>query len=259
VAVLLFIGDICGRPGRRAVRELLPEIKKRHNPVLVAANGENGAGGIGLTPEVADELLFSGVDIITSGNHIWKKRSIQPYLDSSSQLLRPANYPRGAPGRGVQVVRKEHLSIAVINVQGRVFMPPLDCPFQTCRRILDELSPEIKIKMVDFHAEATSEKQAMGWFLDGKVSLVLGTHTHVQTADERILPMGTGYITDVGMSGSQSSVIGMKREVAIKRIMMGMPEQFVVAKKNIELQGVLADVDDYTGKCNKIERLKIPV
>jgi hypothetical protein len=259
MATIVFIGDICGQPGRRAVRELLPAIKREYRPTLVVANGENAAGGMGITPEVADELLFSGVDILTSGNHIWKKRAIVPYLESSQQLLRPANYPPGAPGKGVQIVESEEEQAVVINLQGRVFMPPLDCPFRTCRDILDNLPQGINIRIVDFHAEATSEKQAMGWFLDGRVSLVIGTHTHVQTADERILPAGTGYITDAGMTGAQSSVIGMDKEVALRRLIEGVPEQFVVAKRGIEFQGVVADIEPFTGKCNHLSRLKIPL
>jgi len=257
VAAVIFIGDICGQPGRRAVRELLPSIRREYRPLLVVANGENAAGGMGITPEVADELLFSGIDLLTSGNHIWKKRSIVPYIENSQQLLRPANYPPGAPGTGAKIVELNDGQAVIINIQGRVFMPPLDCPFRSCRKILDDLPSGIKLRLVDFHAEATSEKQAMGWFLDGSVSLVVGTHTHVQTADERILPEGTGYITDVGMTGAQSSVIGMDKEIALKRIIDGIPEQFVVAKKNIELQGVAAEIDLHTGKCSRINRLKI--
>jgi metallophosphoesterase (TIGR00282 family) len=255
MAIVVFIGDICGQPGRRAVREILPALKREYRPMLVVANGENAAGGMGITPEVADELLFSGVDILTSGNHIWKKKAILTYLDSSEQLLRPANYPPGAPGKGVRIF--EDKQAVVINVQGRVFMPPLDCPFRTCGDILDSLPREMSIRIVDFHAEATSEKQAMGWFLDGRVSLVVGTHTHVQTADERILPGGTGYITDAGMTGAQNSVIGMDKETALKRLVEGVPEQFMVAKKGIEFQGVVADIEPLTGRCNYLNRLKI--
>jgi hypothetical protein len=227
--------------------------------MLVVANGENAAGGVGITPEIADELLFSGVDLITSGNHIWKKGAIVPYIENSQQLLRPANFPPGAPGEGVRTIESSEGRAVVINLQGRVFMAPLDCPFRTCKNILDNLPSEIRMRVVDFHAEATSEKQAMGWFLDGSVSVVVGTHTHVQTADERILPEGTGYITDVGMTGAQSSVIGMDKDVALRRIIGGVPEPFVVAKRNIELQGVAVEIDPHTGKCMRISRLKIPL
>lgn len=256
MAAILVLGDICGRPGRRAVRELLPELKKEYKPLLVIANGENSSGGIGITPEAADELLFYGVDVLTSGNHIWKKRAILPYLDSNPRLLRPANYPPELPGAGLCLIESDEGPVAVINLQGRVFMPPIDCPFRSCDALLASLPAEVKMKIVDFHGEASSEKQCMGWHLDGKVSLVVGTHTHVQTADERILPEGAGYITDIGMTGATLSVIGMNKDVAIKRLLTGVPEQFQVAKKDIELQGVVAEIDPVTGKCNKISRLK---
>lgn len=256
MATILMLGDICGRPGRRAVRELLPELKKQYRPLLVIANGENGSGGIGITPEAADELIFYGVDVLTSGNHIWKKRTILKYLDENPRLLRPANYPAELPGSGLFLADTDEGRVAVMNLQGRVFMPPIDCPFRACDALLAGLPGDVKIKVVDFHGEASSEKQAMGWYLDGRVSVVAGTHTHVPTADERILPEGTGYITDMGMTGSTMSVIGMSREVAIKRLLTGVPEQFQVAKKDIELQGVVADIDPVTGKCKEIKRLK---
>jgi len=252
---VLFIGDIVGRPGRQAIRELLPELKSRHAIDLVIANGENAAGGIGLTPDVADDLLFYGVDVLTSGNHIWKKRGIEAYLDETPQVLRPANYPGSAPGRGVYVADTARGRVAVINLLGRVFMPPIECPFQVFDRLFEQLDPDVKTCIVDFHAEATSEKQAFGWYADGKASLVAGTHTHVQTADERILPNGAGYLTDVGMTGAMSSVIGMNREIAIRRLITGIPEQFKVAKKNIQLQGVTAQIEIATGKCKKISRI----
>jgi 2',3'-cyclic-nucleotide 2'-phosphodiesterase len=257
VATILMLGDICGRPGRRAVRELLPELKKQYQPLLVIANGENGSGGIGITPESADELLFYGVDVLTSGNHIWKKRAILPYLDENPRLLRPANYPPELPGSGLFLADTDEGRVAVINLQGRVFMPPIDCPFRACDALLSGVPEDVKIKVIDFHGEASSEKQAMGWYLDGRASVAAGTHTHVQTADERVLPKGTGYITDIGMTGSTLSVIGMNKDVAIKRLLTGVPEQFQVAKKDIELQGVVADIDSVTGKCKKIKRLRV--
>ncbi len=251
----LFIGDIIGRPGRQAIRELLPGLKKQFAINLVIANAENAAGGIGLTPDVADELLFYGVDVLTSGNHIWKKRGIGEYLDATPQALRPANYPGSAPGDGLYVAQTDCGPVAVVNLLGRVFMTPLDCPFRIFDRIHDRLDSSIKMCIVDFHAEATSEKQAFGWHVDGKASLVGGTHTHVQTADDRILPQGAGYITDLGMTGSMSSVIGMDREIAIRRIVTGIPEQFKVAKGNVHLQGVVAEIDEQTGKCGRIARI----
>ncbi len=255
-----FLGDICGRAGRRAVRECIPRIRRLYGVDLILGNAENSAGGMGVTPEIADELLDAGIQVLTSGNHIWQKREIYDYLNRTPELLRPYNYPHGAPGRGWGLFPTggggEFL---VVNLQGRVFMPPVDCPFQAMEALLGEdiekESP--KIRIVDLHAEATSEKIAMGWFLDGRVSVVLGTHTHVQTADERILPEGTGYITDVGMSGSVNSVLGMKKEGAIRRFVTGLPERLEPAKKNVVVMGIVFEVDESTGKCKHIERFQM--
>lgn len=251
----LLIGDIVGKPGRQAIRELLPELQSRFEIDLTIANAENAAGGIGLTPETADELLFYGIDVLTSGNHIWKKQGIGDYLDSTPQVLRPANYLDSAQGSGLHIVDTERGPVAVVSLLGRVFMSAIECPFRVFDQIFDGLGPKVKMLIVDFHAEATSEKQAFGWYVDGRASFVGGTHTHVQTADERILPQGEGYLTDIGMTGSISSVIGMDREIAIRRLMTGIPERFKVAKKNIQLQGVVAQLDEQTGKCNKISRI----
>ena len=242
---ILFIGDIVGAPGRRAVEELLPRTVDRYCIDLVVANGENASGGLGITPQVADFLLNQGVDVLTSGNHIWKHKEILPYLEDTDRLLRPANYPpETTPGRGLAVVETAAGEpVAIINLEGRVFMSAIECPFRTVDRLLESLSPEVKVILVDMHAEATSEKQAMGWHLDGRVSAVVGTHTHVQTADERILPGGTGYISDAGMTGPVDSVIGMKREIILERFLTQRPQPFRVATQNMQLQGVVLKID----------------
>jgi metallophosphoesterase (TIGR00282 family) len=253
---VLFIGDIVGSPGRRAVEELLNRLVDHHFIDLVVANAENASGGIGITPPVADQLLNLGIDLLTSGNHIWKHKDILPYLEETDCLLRPANYPPDTPGRGFAILETAvGEKVAVINLEGRVFMNPLECPFRTADQILSELSPEVKVILVDMHAEATSEKLAMGWYLDGRVSVVVGTHTHVQTADERVLPHGTGYITDVGMTGPINSVIGMKTEVILERFLTQRPQSFKVASQNIQLQGVVLKIDSQ-GRCQEITRVR---
>ena len=226
---------------------------------LVVANGENASGGIGITPQVADDLLSHGIDLLTSGNHIWKHKEIKPYLQDTDRLLRPANYPPESPGRGYAIVETAAgEKAAVINLEGRVFMEPLDCPFRTVDAILKELPKEIKVILVDMHAEATSEKQALGWFLDGRVSAVLGTHTHVQTADGRVLPNGTGYLSDAGMTGPVDSVIGMRREIILERFWSQLPQPFKVATQNIQLQGVLLQIDS-EGRCREIKGLQVGI
>ena len=241
---LLFLGDIVGSPGRRAVEELLYRVVDRHLIDLVVANAENASGGIGITPPVADQLLNMGIDLITSGNHIWKHKDIIPYLEDTDRLVRPANYPPDTPGRGYAILETAiGEKVVVINLEGRVFMSPLECPFRTVDAVLALIPPEVKIILVDMHAEATSEKLAMGWYLDGRVSAVVGTHTHVQTADERLLPQGTAYITDVGMTGPLNSVIGMKTEVILERFLTQRPQPFKVASHNIQLQGVVLKFD----------------
>jgi len=254
---IFFIGDIMGSPGRKTVSALLHKVVDKYNIDLVVANGENASGGIGITPEVAEQLFQTGIDVMTSGNHIWKHKEIQAYLEISDRLLRPANYPSGTPGRGLTVIETAAgESAAVLNLEGRIFMNPLECPFRTADRELASLPPEIKTILVDMHAEATSEKLALGWYLDGRVSAVIGTHTHVQTADERILPNGTGYLTDAGMTGPGDGVIGMDRQVIIERFLSQLPQRFKVAGHNMQLQGVVLDLGE-TGKCREIVRIQM--
>ena len=253
---ILMIGDVIGRPGREAVRRVLPGLKQEKSIDLVIANGENTAAGFGLTVETASELLDSGVDVLTSGNHIWDKKEFIPYLDDAQgdglPVVRPANYPN-APGVGV--IRRK--GVAVVNIMGRVFMPPLDCPFRTADRLLEELrsEEETPVVIVDFHAEATSEKQAMGWYLDGRVSGVFGTHTHVGTVDARILPGGTAYLTDVGMTGPVDSVIGSDTRAVLDRFLTSMPQRLEVAKGPCVLNSALVEVDEQTGRSVHLERV----
>ena len=250
------IGDVIGRPGRDAVRRILPALRQEKDIDLVIANGENAAGGFGLTAETASELLDAGVDVISSGNHIWDKKEFIPYLDDVQgeglPVLRPANYPN-APGVGVMRYR----GVAVVNLMGRVFMAQLDCPFRTADQILDELrsEEETPVVIVDFHAEATSEKQAMGWYLDGRVSGVFGTHTHVGTVDARILPQGTAYLTDVGMTGPEDSVIGSDTDAVLYRFLTSMPNNLTVAKGHCIFNSVLVEVDDNSGRSVSLERI----
>ncbi|MBL7068649.1 MAG: TIGR00282 family metallophosphoesterase [Candidatus Omnitrophica bacterium] len=254
---ILFAGDIVGSPGRKAVAALIPQLKKREKAEFVIANGENAAGGSGVTPRIAEELFNSGVDIITSGDHIWKRREIIEILDQRPNILRPANYPPGAPGLGSHVVRsKKGNLVGVINLVGRVFMEALDCPFRKAREEIETIKKETKVIIVDIHAEATSEKIAMGWYLDGLVSAVVGTHTHVQTADERILPQGTAYITDVGMTGPHDSVIGRRKEQILARFITQLPTRFEMAEEDVQLNGVVLEIDEKTGKAGSIKRLQ---
>ena len=254
---ILFIGDIVGNPGREAVKQLVPQLTKELGLGFVIANAENAAGGSGVTPRVAMELFDAGVDVLTSGDHIWKKREILEIIDKDIRVLRPLNFPAGAPGRGQGVFNtRQGVKVGVINAQGRVFMESLDCPFKACRRAAEELAKEAKIIVVDIHAEATSEKIALGWYLDGLVSLVAGTHTHVQTADEKILPKGCAFITDVGMTGPLDSVIGRRVEDVLERFLTAVPTRFEVADSNVQLQGVVVDVDENTGKANSIIRIQ---
>ena len=249
---ILMVGDVIGKPGRRAVKQLIPSLRLEHGIDMVIANGENTAGGFGITLETAYELLDSGVDVLTSGNHIWDQKEIIPYLDEGLPLVRPANYP-DAPGRGSLV----HNNVLVLNLMGRVFMPPLDCPFRAADRILDDAAASggPPVVIVDFHAEATSEKQAMGWYLDGRVSAVLGTHTHVGTVDARLLPRGTAYVSDVGMTGPMDSVIGSETGVVLERFLTGMPQRLSVANGPVLLNSVLVELDQDTGRALAIERI----
>ena len=254
---LLMIGDVVGRIGRRAVNINLSELKKEHHLDLVIANGENAAGGAGITKETAEELFSSGVDVLTMGNHVWNIKEAIPYIDSEQRIVRPANYPIGAPGNGSNVFEtKDKIKIGVINLSGRVFMEALDCPFRKVDEILVEMKKITNIIVVDFHAEATSEKVAMGWYLAGRVSAVVGTHTHVQTADERILPGGTAYLTDVGMTGPQNSVIGVKKETVINRFISQMPQRFDVANGPSQFNAVIIDIDEHTGEASYIARIQ---
>lgn len=257
---ILILGDVVGQPGRRAVRDLVPMLVDQERIDLVIANAENAAGGMGVDVKSAEELFAGGVHVLTSGNHIWKKREIYSYLESHPRLLRPANYPDGAPGRGWLEWQSEAGSRAlIINVQGRVFMPShIDDPFRCVEGILRDRGGYSPVVIVDLHAEATSEKSAMGWFVDGRVSVVYGTHTHVQTADERVLPKGTAYITDVGMCGAADSVIGIDKDVVIEGFLSQLPCRFDVAKENVVLQGAVLEVDDKSGKALGIRRLRIP-
>ncbi len=255
---VLFIGDIVGKPGRRAVREFLSEIIFQYKIDFVIANCENAAAGFGVTRDVVEELYSCHINVLTSGNHIWDKREISEFIEEYETLLRPANYPAGAPGRG-SVIRHDMSGTpcAVINVMGRVFMKPIDCPFRAVEREIEKINRYAKIIIVDMHAEATSEKEAMGWFLDGRVSAVIGTHTHVQTADENILPGGTAYITDVGMTGPFNSIIGIRRDAVLERFLMQIPNRFDVAKDDIRLQGVVVDINEKNGKAEGIDRLTV--
>jgi metallophosphoesterase (TIGR00282 family) len=244
----LFLGDIVGRPGREAVAAALPALREREGIDFVLANAENASGGLGLSPKCGRELLAAGIDVLTSGNHIWKFRDIPALLAETDRLLRPANFPDPAPGRGVGVYRLPGLApVAVLNLQGRTFMQPLDCPFAAAERILAALPAEATIRILDFHAEATSEKIALALHLDGRISAVLGTHTHVQTADARLLPKGTAYVTDLGMCGPRDSCLGMEAESIVRRFMTGLPERFEVAAGPVVLQGAIFDIEDSTG------------
>jgi metallophosphoesterase (TIGR00282 family) len=256
---VLFLGDVFGKPGRQAVTRLVPKLIARDGIDLVVANAENSASGIGVTPDNAEELLAAEVNLLTSGNHIWSKREIVPYLERpGSRLLRPANYPAGAPGRGRAVIATpDGRRLGVVNVEGRVFMRPLDDPFRVALAEVEALRAEgVTCILVDIHCEATSEKNAMGWFLDGKVSAVLGTHTHVQTADARVLPGGTAFITDVGMCGPWESIIGVRKELVLERFLTARPASFEPAKRDVWLQGALVDVDEATGKARSIARVQ---
>lgn len=255
---ILFIGDIVGSPGREMVTKHLAALVEQHRVDLVIINGENSAAGFGITPKIADELLALGADVITGGNHSWDKKEILEYITNEPRLLRPANFPK-SPGRGLYVgTSRGGIRYAVLNLQGRVFMTQLDCPFRTADAELAKIAPDVKIIFVDMHAEATSEKQAMGWYLDGRVSVVVGTHTHVATADERVLPNRTAFITDVGMTGPHESVIGMDRGAMVKRFLDSMPTKFEVAIGDARINGILAEVDDSTGRARSIVRVRVP-
>ena len=251
---ILFLGDIVGRPGRRGVASILPEWQARYAPDIVIANGENAAGGMGITPDIANELFALGIDVMTLGNHVWQKKEIYPMLDVEPRLIRPANYPPGVPGRGWSVFPVLDKQLAIVALAGRVFMEHADCPFRTFDTLRSQI--ETPFLLIDFHAEATSEKAAFALYVDGRASAVIGTHTHVQTADERILPGGTAFISDVGMCGPLHSVIGMEPEIVIRRFLTGMPAKFEVAKGAPVICGVLLDLDRTSGRALAIQRLQ---
>ena len=256
----LFIGDIIGKPGRKAIKATLPRLMGQERIDLIIANGENAAGGFGITPQIAQELVADGIDIITTGNHIWDKKEIVDFLEKQNFLLRPANYPEGVPGKGSGIFQsKNGVLVGVINLSGRTNMGNFECPFRVVLQEIEKLKKSTSIIIIDFHAEATAEKGALGWFLDGQVSGVIGTHTHVQTADERILPLGTAFITDAGMTGSHDSVIGIEKEVAIQRFLTNLPKRFEPARDNLHLQGVTLDIDEKTGRAISIARFDYPV
>lgn len=253
---LLFIGDIVGQPGRRAVSELLPRLRERHGLQFVIANGENSAGGNGITPATAKEIFDAGVDVITSGDHLWDQKEVMELLQNEKRFVRPFNYPAGTAGQGSVVINKEGLPpVAVLNLQGRTFMPPLENPFTMALDKVNRLRQQARIVFVDFHAEATSEKIALARMLDGQVSAVVGTHTHVQTADEQIFPGGTAYLSDAGFTGPHDSVLGREIEPVIKRFLTGMPQRFEVAKGRVLLHGVVIEIEDASGRALNIQRV----
>lgn len=255
---ILFLGDIVGRPGRCAVERLLSDVQQKYQSDLVIANGENAAGGNGITEKIADQLFSAGIDVLTMGNHVWDRKEVFDFIDHEDRIIRPANYPPSTPGLGWTLATAHNgVRVGIINISGRVFMPPLDCPFRTIEAILPLITAETNVVIVDFHAEATSEKMAMGWYLDGRASLVVGTHTHIQTADERILPHGTGYITDAGMTGPYDSVLGVETKLVLDKFLTQLPVRFEVAEGTMQLNGLYCDIDQKTGNTRDIERIKV--
>lgn len=255
---VLFIGDVVGRPGRQMIDKWLPQLKQEHRPDLTIINGENSAHGKGINKNVARFFFEAGIDVITMGNHTWDKKEVFELLSDESRIIRPANYPEGTPGKGWTWVKVGKWEVGVINLMGRTYLPPLNCPFRTATEWIKEAKGRSPILIVDFHAEATAEKIAMGWYLDGEVSAVIGTHTHVQTADERILPKGTAYLTDVGMVGPSDGVLGMEREGVISRFLTQLPTRFDVDESpRKELGAILIDIDPETGKASAVKRIRI--
>jgi 2',3'-cyclic-nucleotide 2'-phosphodiesterase len=255
---ILFIGDIVGRPGRKAISKILPDLRHELALDLVIANGENLAGGKGVTNKTTDEMYEYGVDVLTGGNHSWRNKEGVSCIAEMKQILRPANYPEnmGIPGSGATIFDSvSGFKIGVVNILGRVFMPPMECPFQCVKKHVDILRKKTNIILVDFHAEATSEKVAMGWYLENDVSAILGTHTHVQTADERILPGGAAYITDVGMTGSHDGVIGVKKEIVLENMLKRLPVRHELSTTNLRINAVVIQIDPKTGKAQSIERI----
>jgi 2',3'-cyclic-nucleotide 2'-phosphodiesterase len=253
----LIIGDVVAKPGRRAVLERLQDLREQHSIDFAIMNAENVAGGFSITPSIGEQLFAAGIDVMTSGNHIFDKREAIDYIQKQPRLLRPANYPPNTPGNGVWVGKIKGIDVAIFNLMGRVFMPPSDDPFRAAESVLDSLTPEVKVRIVDMHAEATSEKVAMGWYLDGRVSAVVGTHTHVQTADETILPNGTAYLTDIGMTGSYAGVIGMSKSDVIKRFTSVTFRRAEHSSGQVRICAAVVDIDETTGKARAIQRLNL--
>ena len=255
---LLFVGDIVGSPGRRILKDHLADMVQQRGIDLAIVNCENAASGFGITPRLADELFAAGADVLSGGNHIWDRKEILEYFPHQPRLLRPANFPDGLPGSGIFSGKtRSGIDYAVLNLQGRTFMAPIDCPFRAAERELARVPPETKIIVVDMHAETTSEKQDMGWFLDGKVSAVIGTHTHVMTADAHVLPKGTAFITDVGMTGPHDSIIGMAKDTIIERFLKSLPARFEVADDDVQLHAVVIDADEASGRARSIETVVV--
>jgi 2',3'-cyclic-nucleotide 2'-phosphodiesterase len=254
---ILFIGDVVGSPGRDMIREYLPKLKAKFHPALTIINGENAASGRGITKKIYNQFLENGAQAITLGNHTWDNKDIFEFIDSAKNMIRPANFPEGTPGQGIMYSKVNGHEVAIINLQGRTFLPAIDDPFKKCDELIEEAHKRTSIIFVDFHAEATSEKIAMGWYLDGRVTAVVGTHTHVQTADNRVLPKGTAFITDVGMTGPYDGILGMGKEAVIHKFKTALPVRFEVVEGRTQLNGVLIDVDPKSGTAKGIQRILI--
>ncbi|OLO40968.1 metallophosphoesterase [Alkalihalophilus pseudofirmus] len=254
---ILFVGDVVGSPGRGMIKEYLPKLKKKYRPQISIVNGENAAGGKGITQKIYKGFLDAGAQAVTLGNHSWDNREIFEFIDDARSLVRPANFPDGTPGQGYTIVKVNSIEVAVINLMGRTFLPPNDCPFRKVDEIIEQVQSRTPVIFVDFHAEATSEKQAMGWYLDGRVTAVVGTHTHVQTADHRVLPKGTAYITDVGMTGPYDGILGMERSAVLNKFLTNLPVRFEVAEGREQLNAVVITVDEKNGRAKSIERILI--
>lgn len=254
---ILFVGDVVGSPGRDMINTYLPKLQKKYKAHVTIINGENAAAGKGITEKIYRSFLEVGANAVTLGNHTWDNKEIFEFIDEAKYLVRPANFPEQTPGKGYVILNLNGVEVGIINLQGRTFLAPLDCPFKKADELINEIQKRTNIIFVDFHAEATSEKQAMGWYLDGKVTAVVGTHTHVQTADNRILPNGTAYITDVGMTGPYDGILGIDRDSVLKRFLTNLPVRFEVTKGREQLSAVIIDADPKTGKAQKIERILI--
>lgn len=254
---VMFIGDIVGNTGRKALKQVLPSLKQKHNPHIIIANAENAAGGRGVTAAIVKEFVELGVNGFTMGNHTWDNKDIFEWIDDEKRMVRPANFPPGTPGQGHTVIKANGKELVIVNIQGRTFLPAIDCPFRTTDQIIESLGKKPRAILVDFHAEATSEKIAMGWHLDGRASLVVGTHTHVQTNDDTILPGGTAYLTDVGMVGSKEGVLGMEREAVLRKFKTQLPVRFVVDEGKWQFHGLVVEIDETTGKAVKLEKIRV--